>query len=762
MVNTGGSIAARAKREGGFRRSGEGAESAGGSAGDVRRARSRSSSSSSKSGVVVEAAKGVKVGSTPVTQARVFERKSSGGRGRELSGSERDEALRTTDTSKNQSLETPARVEAIRTQSIRDKTAAVQQSSPIGSFFGQVKKITTPPSGEDFVTARAEKVIERGERLDKFESEFKETPLGKASDFLSVKEDSSVLGTILKAPLQLPKALILDAPVTFQRIPQALDKAALQVQARTVGSSEQKEEARFFKRGDQADAFFTAISPVRPSGRDDEGELRVQKGTKDEKGRNVLLEINKETGEFRTPQQEVGLEFNPVGTANIITAGISAGITASPVLKRSSAPLKNIKGDVKVKVSGTKVSGRSPPVKTTTSLEFQQQSPTASGFFGRGARTKIEVTNLGDITRQTKVGGTVFKQTQKPGAKTSTLQTIKGGRVIRTRVEPALSLEQVTPRVTSTTEGISVSGSSGNLVTNIESGTTFFRVNQPLPLFRTLKGDIKVTGFEKTVTDVNVPSTSVSTSFRGGGTLKVTTPFTPKPSGGSFIPGLSLVETGGQFDLAGGTNFAGRVGDIGTPVTRLQTSSSGGRISSPSPLTELPTTSVSSLKVGAGGGLFGLRSNQNVGSPPAFTGRPSVTPALDFLNRFASKPTEDVISPVRPIESVVPTQEVISEVITDPVVDIGAESRSSSSSGSDVTNIFNVSSPGIGSPVPVGGFLPIVPIFPGGGFGGSRAAKRRKKSKKRATKSVFQSLFGVEGGVVQDGTSEQTGLFLRQ
>jgi len=242
----------------------------------------------------------------------------------------------------------------------------------------------------------------------------------------------------------------------------------------------------------------------------------------------------------------------------------------------------------------------------------------------------------------------------------------------------------------------------------------------------------------------------------------VTTPFTPKPSGGSFIPGLSLVETGGQFDLAGGTNFAGRVGDIGTPVTRLQTSSSGGRISSPSPLTELPTTSVSSLKVGAGGGLFGLRSNQNVGSPPAFTGRPSVTPALDFLNRFASKPTEDVISPVRPIESVVPTQEVISEVITDPVVDIGAESRSSSSGGSDVTNIFNISSPGIGSPVPVGGFLPIVPIFPGGGFGGSRAAKRRKKSKKRATKSVFQSLFGVEGGVVQDGTSEQTGLFLRQ
>jgi len=743
----------RAKREGGFRLVGGGAETAGGTAGMARRSRSSGGSSrrsgsgstsvSSKSGEVVEAAKGQKVGTTLVTEPILRERSTgrvlSSSEARKVRGSKAEikpgERL-VTGTSQSSLRYTP-NVTPIRSQSEKP----IQEE-------------------ENFVTRRAQAVIRREEELNRFEEEYKETFLGKASDFLSVKPESGVVGTFLKAPLQIPKALILDAPVTFQRIPQALDKAVLQIQARTIGSEEQRRESRFFQRNEQSDALFTSISPLIPSGRDDQGRLRVQRGDRDDQVRRILLEIDKETGEIIEPKRDIGLTFNPVGTANVITAGISAGITAAPVLRRSSAPLRNIRGDVEVKVSGTKVSGRTPPTQTQTTMTFSQQSPTAGGFFGRGARTQLRIDNLGGVTRQTNVGNTIFRQTQKPGASTSLLQVLKNGKVVRTRTEPAINLNQVSPTITKTGTGIRVSGSQGGNVMSVQSGTTLFRVDQNIGLFRKLQGDISVTGFEK-VTGTTSPTTT--TTFSGGGTLRVVTPFT-RTGGGATLPGLSVISPSSQLDITGGTDFTGRLGDFSRSGVRSSTT--GGRVTPPPPITRLPGAQVDVAASGTAGGLFGLRpGNRNIAQVGPGN-LPGITTDFSFLDRFKAKTDEDPLSPVKTNDEVVNdvTPEPDVPAIFEPDVVGGIWSGSSSKTivEAPVTNVINIPSVGAPSPLPVFGGLPVITGLPGGGTSTFTGKRKRKQRKKAPTRSVFQSLFGVEGGFEQRGLSEQTGLTLRR
>jgi len=658
----------------------------------------------------------------------------------------------------------------IREDQLKDYQKNINFGAPTSSRFStNVQDLETkrevPKEKESFVTRRARKVIEREERLEDFEREYKETPIGKASEFLSIRDESSVLGTVVKAPLQIPKAIFLDAPIILQRIPQAVDKAVLQVQARTFGSAEQKQESKFFQRGEQADALFKSISPLAPTGRDDQGRLRVQKGDKDAQGRKILLQFDKDTLEQIPVKDDVNLGFNPIGVSNVVTAGISAGLTAAPKLTRSSSPLKNVRGDVKVKVTGTKNTGQTPPTQTTTTLTYNQQSPTASGFFGRGAKTQIKMDSSGSVTRTTTVGSKTFVQTQGPGAKTSTLTVLKNGKTVSTRVEPALKLNQVSPKITSTAEGLSVTGTQGPIVTNIQGGTTFFRVDQPLSGFRRLQGDIKVTGLEKTTTNVNIPKTTTSTSITGGGTLKVTTPFNRVSStSGASIPGLSITQPASQIDIMG-TDVAGRLGDFSRsiPKSRFGSSTKGGSVSVPKPITAIPFAPQVGTPTAAIGGFSGLRPEINSNYRGQGNTRVPVTTNFGFLDRFRAKPEEQNLSPTRPVE------DVITESPIEPVIDVPpiAEAISGSSGGSNKTvvnniEMFSVPSAGPGVPLPVFGGLPFVPRLPSGGVSTYKAAKKRRRSKKAPTRSVFQSLFGVEGGVSQEGGSEQTGLFLRR
>jgi len=193
----------------------------------------------------------------------------------------------------------------------------------------------------------------------------------------------------------------------------ALENAYLEGQA-LAGSKVQRAEAVRQATTTQPAAFFESFSPIRTS----------------------------------TPFKRGGeMSFNPSGAIGLGTAIIGGFEAASTIPSRISNPLKGISSDINLELIG-QVSSSGKALPPEVKMSYTQQSPTASGFFGRQAQTDLTIGADGSLTKVTKVGKTTYTYEQLAGAPKGTLTTSEANQIVSSKTLNAIDLSnQQTARV---------------------------------------------------------------------------------------------------------------------------------------------------------------------------------------------------------------------------------------------------------------------------------------------------------------------------
>lgn len=537
-----------------------------------------------------------------------------------------------------------------------------------------------------------------------FEDRYREVTGG--SLFVRQPSDSKTVRT-LRAVGDVGYTTTIGFPVMISAGIRAGSNIAEQTQTRFFGrTEEERDQARFFQRGEQTDQFFSSIAPFTPP-------------------------TDEQTGRLAQVERLRDLEFNPEGAVGLGTAVGGATFAAASIRGRTTPPFQGVRtADVRITPAGeTSITATRPGLfgrqRTQVDVTVEPSGRTTLVESVRGREVARRITEsqeatrvVGDIrltgesagVRPTDATLTFFQRAVDieipTGPRTQLRGTVRGETTQVTRVtEPTLTqrgvdfgtqIELVRPDLTGTLRSRSTVG---------DSVRDFF--TNPLGK----RGEVQLGGRDFSLSRPDATSRGIDTSPFGS----QRTSFLDMPS--IRVPDLSLLQQTGRlqtpFLVRGETRLSSLPSDIGAGslpqgAFSIDWSNPFGReqiefISRPSDIDDAGTT------------------GQNIVDAPAI-------PSTDSLN---ISPSDQLMAPT--------------QFFNPGVVNA------------------NWQLPRGVSPLP---FAPIIPLplprLPGGGgVRGGRLGRGQSRSTS-ATQTIFQRLFGVESSPNGKGRgSEQTGLTLR-
>ena len=487
-----------------------------------------------KSNKVNVQAKGVKVGDTPTTQARVYRRTSSGGKGAEVTGAERDKALQPPEPTQTGVIAGKVYEKVTEREILNNKLNADTQAQISAQRTEQRQRLTT-----------AQAKIKSGQKLTFSDTEALATSGRGGGIDLSPKNER------IKDPVSFIKKvdrynLESDAYAREQRFglktpevtTQTKDERFLESRAIAIDKRTQETNAgiqkrlNFLKLTPKADdskpiqyvkaigsgiyfstaGFFTLDTGKTITGAVDKAVFKAQLSYAVATGKAPsLIEARKESGRVSRAGVVQAIspvikgdggkyEINPQGLASITFAGIGAGIKTyvaykNPTLKTTNKITDvNLKGNVKQRVTttATKTSPNIPQPKGTSVLSYKQG---VKGIFniitGKKAQTTIKTTPTGKIIKTQTFGGKKYVTTQKAGVSTATLKIYKGGKLVRSLEVKGFNKVQSKGQLLKSRESRLTQQENKNTLTQQVRVKSTTEIDIPINSKYSLRGDIK-------------------------------------------------------------------------------------------------------------------------------------------------------------------------------------------------------------------------------------------------------------------------------